>query len=72
MRIDEKLYDFLGFLLLLLFLLLPLLLGGCVRSVTVCAQYDHALRRPDPQTGYSRDNIGSSVCTEFVPPGEQE
>ena len=42
--------------------------SGCtVRSVTVCAQYDRALQRPDPALGYSRDAAGASACVETGP-----
>lgn len=50
-------------------LVLVFVLAGCVRSITTCVTYDRALRRPDPNTGVSRDSVGASVCTEITPPG---
>lgn len=41
-----------------------LLLSGCVRSVTTCVTYDHALGRSD---AYPRDGAGASVCAEVGP-----
>lgn len=62
------------FLFLLGALLGFLLFGaaGCgpaagVRGVTACVTYDHALQRPDPTSGVSRDAAGASVCVEAGP-----
>jgi hypothetical protein len=40
---------------------------GCVRSVTVCTQYDRRLGAD--QNGWQRDGMSASVCAEVTPPG---
>ena len=42
-------------------LLLAVLLGGCVRSVTVCVEASHGRVDRDWQRN---DQVGASVCTE--------
>lgn len=41
--------------------------AGCVRSVTVCTQYDRRLGTD--ANGWQRDGASASVCAELVPPG---
>lgn len=40
---------------------------GCVRTVTVCTQYDRRLGTD--ANGWQRDGASASVCAEIVPPG---
>lgn len=57
-----------GLLWALLWLCLCILASsGCVRSVTTCVSYDHALGRVDPNVGAARDGAGASVCVESGP-----
>ncbi len=74
MRIDEDTWLAIGWgAVLLAMVLLGLATEGCtVRSVTVCATYDRALRRPDPALGYSRDAAGASACVETGPREQPE
>lgn len=51
-------------LLCLLWLCICILATSCVRSVTTCVTYDHALGRVDPNVGAARDGAGASVCAE--------
>lgn len=44
--------------------------SGCVRSVTVCTQYDRRLGTD--ANGWQRDGASASVCTEIVPPGARD
>lgn len=46
---------------------LSMVLNGCVRSVTVCTQYDRRLGAD--ANGWQRDGASASVCAEIVPPG---
>ncbi len=41
--------------------------SGCVRTVTVCTQYDRRLGTDS--NGWQRDGASASVCAEVVPPG---
>lgn len=54
-------------LLVLVFLGIWTLCVGCVRSVTVCTQYDRRLGAD--VNGWQRDGASASVCAELVPPG---
>lgn len=47
--------------------LAAVLVVGCVRTVTVCTQYDRRLGTD--ASGWQRDGASTSVCAEIVPPG---